>query len=48
MIQGINPVILADKIFLNKAILNFNTTNSKSTLKVKLASHFGNKDTVLG
>jgi len=34
MVEGINPVILADKIFLNSAVLNFRHLVSKPTLKV--------------
>lgn len=48
MVEGINPVILADKIFLNSAVLNFQNSVTQPLLKVKLKSHYGMNDVTIG
>jgi hypothetical protein len=48
MAEGNNPVILADKIFLNNAVLNFSSTTNKTLLRVKLNSHSASRDVTLG
>lgn len=48
MVQGINPVILADKIFLNSAVLNFQQPVAQPLLKVRLKSHYSMNETTIG
>jgi len=48
MVEGINPVILADKIFLNNAVLNFSHLVSKPALTVRLRSHHGMNEFTVG
>jgi hypothetical protein len=48
MVEGINPVVLADKIFISNAIINFSHAVNSPILKVRLNSHFRNDDIILG
>lgn len=48
MTEGINPVVLADKIFISNAQLNFSLSVETPNLKIALHSHFGIDDKTLG
>lgn len=46
--EGINPAILADKIFLKNAVINFNHSPDHPVVTIRLWFHFKGTDEILG
>jgi hypothetical protein len=40
MVKGVNPVVLADKIFLGNALINFEQPPSNHEVTLKLSYHY--------
>ena len=47
MLEGLNPVVLANKVFLRNACLNFDHNPKKPQLKMHLWYHYRGEDHVL-
>ncbi len=48
MMEGINPAILADKIFLKNAVINFHHSPDHPVVAIRLWFHFKGTDEILG